>query len=154
MVNTLPFERQCLLAACLFATGCAVAASEEDHHLEHHLPEHKPATLLAAIPELERRSPFAADRRPGGADGRTELLEIIGWLPELAAETDLPRGDWERVLQISHTLQRLVEARSPRSASQSSKAEEYRRLVEQLDELAGMTDAESLRKVEPLGEQL
>jgi hypothetical protein len=79
--------------------GTGDSASVEDHH---GIPAHKPKTFAAAIETLSDR----LRGWPESGDGidREELAivtDIVRWLPELAADTDLRRADWEQVLAIS-----------------------------------------------------
>jgi hypothetical protein len=130
-----------LVAAIAGLPGCATSpGDEEEHHAEHHIPEHKPATFSAAVESLE---PRRADLFGGDGDApadrdakRNELRDIVGWLPELAAETDLKKSDWETVQRVSAELMPLVETGSPDTAP-----DRFRELVAQLRALAARSDA-------------
>lgn len=114
--------------------GCSDTSAEEDH-LEHHVPAHKPATFVAAIPDLARRH----DHMRNGMTQQqlVELRDIIQWLPELAAATDLKKPDWDRVLQIANAMERLVAAwdKQPVVVPQAESAE-FGRQVQELQPLA------------------
>jgi len=86
------------------ASGCGDSADEA--HLEHVIPHHKPASAALAVDQLQVRG---AERFSGAssADQTAELSDIISWLPELAADTDVRRPQWERIRDISVELSRL-----------------------------------------------
>ena len=94
-----------LLATAAVLAGCGTTTDSEAR-LEHHVPAHKPATFRAALHELQRRDPTASGADPLPV---SELRDIVGWLPELAAETDLPRADWELVQRTSQSLDALIQ---------------------------------------------
>lgn len=89
--------------ALLLATGCAAptAGHEEGSHA---LPPHHPGTFRRAVDEIERRG-AALLAGPADAAARAEFADIARWLPELAADTELGRGDWERVAAVERALE-------------------------------------------------
>jgi len=108
------------LVVCLFAlVGCSSASTGsqdagssqsshaeegDDDHAHHVIPDHKPETFPEAVEQLEERTSPQASR---DATSIQELKDIIGWLPELAAQTDLPRADWEAIYGISGEMSQL-----------------------------------------------
>lgn len=84
----------------------------EDHH---GIPPHKPTSFARAVRGLPRRlSVF--ETGPNVAPDPTllqELVDIVRWLPELAADTGLPRADWERVQELSKRMEQAVTATPP-----------------------------------------
>ena len=93
-----------IVAVC----GCAEVPSEE-HHLEHLIPAHKPMTFQDGVLELQVRGDAYFHGDLTGTQHQ-ELLDIITWLPELAADSDLSRGQWEQVRAVEQKMQRLVAA--------------------------------------------
>ncbi len=89
-----------MLAAASGIAGCAGASHEEEEHADHVIPAHKPANFVEAVKALESR--FAS--APESPEAVQELQDIIDWLPELAAQTDLEKADWDRVQEISIAL--------------------------------------------------
>lgn len=73
----------------------ASVSTYEEH--EHHVPEHMPESFPAGIAALATR----LDRLPpdGGAvgDERDEFRDIVGWLPKLAADSDLAEAEWDAI---------------------------------------------------------
>lgn len=92
---------------CAAPAGCSGPESEEDHHLEHVIPEHKPDGFADAVRELERRW-TSLDGSPADADALQELADIVDWLPELAADSDLKRAQWEQVQQMTQQLSGII----------------------------------------------
>jgi hypothetical protein len=138
-----------VVAGCLAAAGCTggggeTSAAEEggrstySEH-EHHTPEHKPASLPRAVRELRRRHAELVEHRSRNqaAERSGELqqvLDIVGWLPELAADSDLRKSDWDTVNESSKRLEGLFAASNATDAS----AGEAARLIEQ--ELAALQE--------------
>jgi hypothetical protein len=91
--------------------GCAGPADE--HAEEPHMrPAHHPGSFRAAVAEIDRRATALDDGSlDAGAAGSAvrELADIVGWLPELAAGTELGRREWDRVHATSRRLGGLLE---------------------------------------------
>lgn len=98
----------CLLAALV--AGCDTLEPElANDGAEHHVPEHRPQNFTDGVRAVHSRlAKFSADGAPENrqqfAPEAQELREIIQWLPELAAETDLRKTDWDRVQAVSRRL--------------------------------------------------
>lgn len=86
--------------AVMLLAGCATAPPTDEPH-EHLLPAHYPADFRAAVAAVEERLPGLA-----GADDttRSEFYDIVSWLPQFAADTDLSRREWDRVQAAAATL--------------------------------------------------
>lgn len=71
----------------------------EDHHLEHHIPEHKPKSYTATVRELDTRMRWLLNHKQaeGSQEKQQELREIIDWIPEMAADSELKHRDWDEV---------------------------------------------------------
>jgi hypothetical protein len=107
------------VCAVAVATGCAGPAG--DHAEEAHaVPAHHPRTFRRAVAEIGRRGATLSN---SGLDAgirdreRLELLDIVRWLPELAADTDLGRRDWELVRDAARDLADGVERSSGSGAA-------------------------------------
>jgi hypothetical protein len=102
----------------LSLSGCGVVSSAgDDDHLEHHVPEHKPATFAAAIEQIRiRHERLATEFQTADAGlverDLSELLDIVGWLTELAADSPMKKPEWDQVNRSSKELlavyQRIV----------------------------------------------
>ncbi len=116
-----------LLLLSLNISGCEVASSSEnEHHHEHHSHDQPRATFSLSVVEIQRRAArFTSDQVPTDTalheSKRKKLLDVCQCLPELAANSDLKKSDWDRVVLISKELLRILQP--PESTSQSERAE-------------------------------
>lgn len=79
------------------ADGREHAHDHGHEHAHHHDPDHKPADFPAAVQRLrEFQAEFAAAGEPG-AERLQQVLDIVAWLPELAAQSELQERDWSAV---------------------------------------------------------
>ncbi len=110
-----PMYRAALVAVGLLASeGCGgehppVGAGED--HIGHVIPAHKPAAFPDAIRRLrELNDQFVRDgiASSAGASPDQKLLhialDIANWLPEIAADSDLPEAPWNDVNVRSATI--------------------------------------------------
>jgi hypothetical protein len=89
-----------VVAALLAAAGCGgdSPGADDDHddgHAGHVIPAHRPKTF----PDAVRRLRELNDRIGRGPARETTgiALDIANWLPEIAAESDMPPGPWDEV---------------------------------------------------------
>ncbi len=73
---------------------------ENDHHLEHHVPDHKPVSIQAAWKVTQER--LIALRPDSTHTDFTQLKDVLTWLPELAGDSDLKRPAWEQIQRFSN----------------------------------------------------
>jgi hypothetical protein len=106
-----PGQRAALAAACLIVlAGCRAenspgdANGHEEEHAGHVIPAHKPKTFPDAVRRLrELNDRFLRDGtggRSGSATNAKSLqigLDIANWLPEIAADSDMPETQWNEV---------------------------------------------------------
>jgi hypothetical protein len=98
-----------LASLFLVAPGCGrdrgSAGAPDDHqvHAGHVIPAHKPKAFPDAVRRLEELDGAIAR---GSADDKTlsMVADIAGWLPEIAAESDMPEGPWDEVNRLSAAL--------------------------------------------------
>lgn len=86
------------------ATGCLSSPVEE---VEHHAPAHRPATFVEAVarlPQLHDELVAESQRAPDTLSALDELRDIVRWLPELAADSDLKEAAWNQVRRHSREL--------------------------------------------------
>jgi hypothetical protein len=129
--------------ALLLVSGCHHAAS--DQSADHHVPFHKPADYGAAVARLhELHAELSGDRpeRSAVLEG-SELTDLIRWLPELAADSDLPEAPWIRVDHASGELGRLAAQLirmppSDRIAAYHALAEPWEGALDDLTRVAAM----------------
>lgn len=92
----------CLLTVmpALMLCGCGSSNSEDEHHA-HVIPAHRPEFFPDAVETIEKS---LSELDSWTKEQHEELRDIIVWLPELAAETDLKKADWDSVNAISKQL--------------------------------------------------
>lgn len=102
----------------LAIVGCGSSDDHhEDEHLEHFVPAHKPADYSTLVEQLDKRiaqqlqlsdSGAGAVESSPTATARQELIDIIGWIPELAADSELRKAEFEAAVsagtRLSHAL--------------------------------------------------
>jgi hypothetical protein len=136
--------------------GCSPGDSSHgqghDHaghdHVGHHAPEHKPKDFAEAVLQVRRRAGrVEAIAAHGDADRLNHeldhLRELIGWLPELAADSDLRKPEWDRVHRLTEELQRTCESVADASAAGRSPVEpaaKIEALTRQLGEFVALAD--------------
>jgi hypothetical protein len=112
------------------------AHDDHDHHHDHGIPDHKPATFAEAVRQLPRRQKLVVSEfKVGHLDHALEAVgrfqDLIRWLPELAADTDLVESDWNAVQAIAQRMEAIVR---PWPGYQSKPAAQE---IESLTELTG-----------------
>ncbi|MFO1021240.1 MAG: hypothetical protein U0903_11155 [Planctomycetales bacterium] len=69
------------------------------------------------------------------------MLEIVRWLPELAAETDLRKKEWEVVQGISRKLENRYETAARAGAISPDESRSIEELIEALNPLIYVSSA-------------
>lgn len=112
------------LCVCWLLLGCQTNSEE----LAHEIPAHKPASFYRAVDSLNKRWSVCEN---WSAEDQQQFVDIAGWLPELAAQTELSRLEWERVQELSRTLLADVRNRHDKHVAAT-----LTRLLTELAELA------------------
>ncbi len=109
MISFIRFDTRlfaCLTIATLICLmGCAEGAKSH-HEADHVTPEHWPHDLKAAAESIRTRSkslPPSGDLSANDV-AIAELMDIISWVPEIAANTDLKEQDWLALYQLSEEI--------------------------------------------------
>ncbi|MBU6275670.1 MAG: hypothetical protein KGQ61_03445 [Planctomycetes bacterium] len=97
---TLPIR--VLVALALGSAGCGRSvAPREVEEPTHHRPAHHPGSLAAAPPAIRARAARLVAAPADAAAATAELRDILRWIPQLAADTELPRGAWDDVAALA-----------------------------------------------------
>ena len=125
-----------LLIAIAFPllTGCHQQGATEEDHLEHIIPAHKPETFPEAVAALEARW---QNHEQWSEEARTEFAEIIEWIPELAAQTDLKKQDWDQANSLAKQLAAECDQDELSAETYGPASEELARLAEKAQQFAG-----------------
>ena len=127
-----------MAAVCATLLALAGCAEEPEGHVHREIPEHRPASFRVAVADIKLRSWELANR--GGRVGSLEffhLVEIIGWVPELAADSDLKKADWESAQTTSEHMKSLVLAKDVDIRQLESVVEDDLKTLERLIPKAG-----------------
>lgn len=99
--------------------GCgSVERSDGDVYDHEEIPAHKPRHYVEAVGTLE-----ALVNGPDLADSEMMVLaDLIGWLPELAAESDLTEESWLEIASTAHEAELLLSLydKGPQALSERS----------------------------------
>lgn len=129
-------------ALTIAGSGCQPRSVAEP---EHHVPEHRPADFHAAVVRLDQlhREIVAGPMRPDAQlDVFSELRDVVRWLPELAADSDLAERPWLVVAEVSKDFEgRLTSVLAAPPGERSSRyrelAPEWLRMHGELARVAG-----------------
>lgn len=100
-----------LLVLLVGCAGSKPAATEHEHGHEHGMSHeeehgilpHKPRTFAAAIEQIDQRGHELLTHRDD--HDVAEWFDILGWLPELAGDTELRKPEWDEVARIARELE-------------------------------------------------
>jgi hypothetical protein len=128
-------RRACRLVVLLMCLPVLLSGCESDvPEAAHEIPAHKPAGFVEGVDALEQRAVSAAEWTD---QQRQEFQEIVDWLPELAAQTDLVKAEWDRVQAETIRLQEILGA-SPADmtpAALEASLQELRKLAVRAEEV-------------------
>ena len=103
-----------LLVTASVLSGCT-EGRESLHELDHVTPAHWPSSLGDAAEKLSVRTRTLA--QPATSEPQEEiqreLVEIVGWIPEIAGDTDMVESDWVKIHQASENVIKQMKSRSP-----------------------------------------
>lgn len=105
--------RRIILIACLFMiVGCH--SEHDEHDEESHFPPHWPKSFLDASDRLNQISTNPENTQPLAENLEQELTDLIDWLPELIADSDLSKEDFDKVdswaYPIANDLKKSIKA--------------------------------------------
>jgi len=104
---------------CLLGCQPASDVSEEEHESHEHFPPHWPHTIFKASDRLSELIANPADASPPTAlpsqiTPQQEFIDLVGWLPILAADSDLDRATFDRIDSASSKLQSRWQTSQPK----------------------------------------
>ena len=76
--------------------GC-IEGRSSNHELEHAVPAHWPTSLADAADKIEARINAVEAPTAETAPSRIEIVEILSWVPEVAADCDMREPEWNTV---------------------------------------------------------
>jgi hypothetical protein len=94
---------------------CALGCGESKkslHEMDHVTPAHWPADLTDAANKLSARlkvvQTSSAEANEESRVALKELTDVVGWVPEVAADTDLAESDWVKVFKGSESVRKQL----------------------------------------------
>ena len=143
-----------LTVFCLFGlvslllTGCTQPSESaaEEEHLEHHIPEHKPRSYTETVKELDSRMRWLLNHSQKAEipQKQQELAEIIDWVPELAADSELKHKDWNEVQQLSTEIKSVFQ-QTDFSQVDATLVGRYFLLVDKLKQYTGRSETKKFQ---------
>lgn len=92
----------------MFSVGC-IAEKKSLHEMDHELPSHWPNSMDDAAQKIELRLGRMGIKE-SQKENYLELVDLIEWVPEVAADTDLPEADWVPIYELSETLRQHLKS--------------------------------------------
>lgn len=126
-------------------TGCDVASHNDEHPEHHHSHDEHRTTFAESVAEIQWRSGrFKSSQVPADVAlheaKRKKLINVIQRLPELAADTDLKKQQWERVDAISKELLAILQPPAmQRGIETSGEPERIEPLINELELLVPLS---------------
>lgn len=93
-----------LLTVVLWLSGCNSSLSKSGDKPEHMAPAHKPHSFPELVTDLRRRIEELS-RSGAISESVNQVADIIHWIPEIAAETDLRRKEWDVAAEVAQRLE-------------------------------------------------
>gem|GEM_PF-2557375 len=94
-----------LIVGCSPTQPTTSPAPAMTHEEEHGILPHKPHNFAKAVSEVQRRGRELLNSGTRSDAALSEWFDIIGWLPELAGDTELKRADWDKVARVTTQLE-------------------------------------------------
>ncbi len=97
------------LSSLVCAAGCG-ESKESLHEMDHVTPAHWPSDLTDAAHKLQERLARlkTSSAEADAAMALKELKDLVGWVPEVAADTDLPEKDWDKLYTSSEIARKKL----------------------------------------------
>jgi len=144
------------LVLSLSVIGCEVASSgDSEHHHHHHNHDQPRATFAKSVAEIQWRSArFTSGREPTNPalheSKRQKLLDVMQHLPELAADTELKKREWDRVEAISKELLAILQPPDAASGKEAPVSPgRIEPLIAELQQLVPLSLSSSFSSGEP-----
>lgn len=143
-----------VLLCCLLGCQTASDISEEDHESHEHFPPHWPHTIFNAsgrLKELIGNSDAAASTEVIASDSlaqaetpiasHQEFVDLVGWLPILAADSDLDRAAFTRIDAAVAKLESKWRKSPPQDLQVLADDPETREMLKLLDDICQQEQA-------------
>ena len=100
----------CLIAC--FLTGCTYDGDGKTSHFEHdhEVAAHWPNDLADAAAKIRERLNASASDPEQSKQITKEIVDIVSWVPEIAADTNLSEQDWIPIDNAANSLSAKIRA--------------------------------------------
>ena len=145
------FRAALAVASLIALAGChgEHRSGHDDIHIGHVIPAHKPKSFPDAVRRLRELNPQIGRNldkgQPGSPTDEKTLniaTDIANWLPEIAADSDMPEPPWNEVNIRSATI--VADYQAIRSVSVNgdarSRVEDAARAISDLETLLASAD--------------
>lgn len=89
-----------VLAGCLVFgltnTGCQNSKNSLYEEIDHETPAHWPNDMADAADKIKSRLTIVASQ-PNDSTARSELVDLVSWCGEVAADTDIAEQQWQSI---------------------------------------------------------
>jgi DNA uptake protein ComE-like DNA-binding protein len=135
-------NRSWLFLIAVALTGCQGESHESLHEADHFTPLHWPADLADAVQKIDDR---LSQLQKAGAEQaaseqakltQKELVDIVGWMPEVSADSFIDESQWIPINEASLELSSLLPGMSlPMDSAMEQKIKDFRNLIAETAEL-------------------
>ncbi len=144
-----------VLVACLF--GCLLGCGESKsslHEIDHTTPAHWPVDLNDAAEKMRIRlsnlGTLDSTHNDGVSVDLKELRDLVGWIPEVAADTDLTEQQWNKVYEASEVARKQMQKASQVSPDLAQQIESLCNLLEESQKLLVVHDDKAISFSDPI----
>lgn len=81
----------------LFVSLAGCRTEHDDHEEESHFPPHWPSSFLVATERLQQIANDPSGTKTEAESLEQELADLVDWLPELIADSDVRKADFDKV---------------------------------------------------------
>lgn len=92
--------------------GCQSQNSDHAGRLAHTISPHWPSSLADAHSKLQERLAIL-ENSSDDRNAARELEEIISWLPEVAADSEITESQWQPIYDMSEWIRKRLSGGSP-----------------------------------------
>jgi len=99
-----------LLLLCSSLLGCSTEVTQKKSHYDHdhEIPDHWPRDLSDASLKIRDRVRFCDLAPRSEGEMIVQLTELVSWVPEIAADTDLSEQAWIVIDYRVQTVQPII----------------------------------------------
>jgi len=134
---------------CVLALGCLGCGAEQEslHEHDHETPPHWPTSMFNAAElikeRVERLNTGESVAGSEAEDTQEELLDLVEWSPEIAADTDLSEEEWIPIYNASEGIRKNMMSATRFDSALASDLEELILLLQNAHNSLGIESTEA-----------